>query len=93
MTTIAGLEAHGIPVAALATAGLAETKTVVHDVGQLRSLLDQGLDQQGRQAHFEALFKGIQPAATGRQAAAADDGGAALSQRIAPRSRQRQPVR
>ena len=83
MTTIAGLEAHGIPVTALATAGLAETKTVVHDVGQLRSLLDQGLDQQGRQAHFEALFKGIQPAATGRQAAAADDGGAALSQRIA----------
>ena len=65
MTTIAGLEAHGIPVTALATAGLAETKTVVHDVGQLRSLLDQGLDQQGRQAHFEALFNGIQPAATG----------------------------
>ena len=83
MTTIAGLEAHGIPVTALATAGLAETKTVLHDVGQLRSLLDQGLDQQGRQEHFEALFNGIQPAATGGAAAADDEGGAALSQRIA----------
>jgi hypothetical protein len=82
MTTIAGLEAHGIPVTALAAAGLAETKTVVHDVGQLRSLLDQGLDQQGRQAHHDALFNGIQPAATGG-AAADDAGGAALSQRIA----------
>ena len=61
MTTIEGLEAHGIPVTALADGGLVETKTVVHDAGQLRSLLDQGLDQQGRQAHFEALFNGIQP--------------------------------
>ncbi|MFI5062491.1 MAG: hypothetical protein ACHP9Z_00720 [Streptosporangiales bacterium] len=79
MTTIDGLEAHGIPVTALASGGPVETKTVVHDVGQLRSLLDQGLDQQGRQAHYKALFNGIQPAATGGAA----DGGAALSQRIA----------
>jgi hypothetical protein len=83
MTTIDRLEANGIPVTAMAGGGVAETKTVVQDVGQLGSLLDQGLDQQGRQAHFEALFSGIQPAATGGAAAAAGDAGAALSQRIA----------
>jgi hypothetical protein len=88
LTTIDRLEANGIPVTAMAGGGVAETKTVVHDVGQLRSLLDQGLDQQGRQAHYEALFSGIQPAAAG---AAAGDGGAALSQpacqmRTRPRS-------
>jgi hypothetical protein len=82
LTTIDQLEAHGIPVTAMAGGGLVETKTVVHDVGQLRSLLDMGLDQQGRQAHYEALFNGIQSAAPGGTAAAAD-GGAALSQRIA----------
>jgi hypothetical protein len=81
MTTIDQLEAHGIPVTAPAGGGPVETKTVVHDVDQLRSLLDLGLDQQGRQAHYEALFNGIEPA-TGGEAAAAD-GGAALSQRIA----------
>ena len=54
----------------------------MHDVDQLRSLLDLGLDQQGRQAHYEAMFNGIEPAATGGQAAAAD-GSAPLSQRIA----------
>lgn len=83
MTTIDRLEANGIPVTAMAGGGVVETKTVVHDVDQFRSLLDQGLGQQGRQAHYEALFSGIQPAATGRAAAAAGDDGAALSQRIA----------
>ena len=82
MTTIDQLQAHGIPVTAPANGGPVETKTVVHDVDQLRSLLDLGLDQQGRQAHYEALFNGIEPAATGGQAAAAD-GGAPLPQRIA----------
>lgn len=80
MTTIDRLEAHGIPVTAMARGGVAETKTVVHDVDQLHSLLDLGLDQQGRQAHYEALFGGTEPAAAGGEA---DDGGAALSQRIA----------
>ena len=84
MTTIDQLEAHGIPVTATANGGPVETKTVVHDVDQLRSLLDLGLDQQGRQAHHEALFNGIEPAATGGAAAAAD-GGAALSHRITAR--------
>jgi hypothetical protein len=83
MTTIDRLEANGIPVTAMAHGGVVETKTVVQDVGQLSSLLDLGLDQQGGQAHFEALFSGIQPAATGGAAAVAGDGGAALSQRIA----------
>ena len=82
MTTIDQLAANGIPVTAPAGGGPVETKTVVHNVDQLRSLLDVGLDQQGRQAHYEALFNGIQPAATGAQATAAD-GGAPLSQRIA----------
>ena len=82
MTTIDQLAANGIPVTAPAGGGPVETKTVVHDAGQLRSLLDVGLDQQGRQAHYEALFGGIQPATTGAQATAAD-GGVPLSQRIA----------
>ena len=82
MTTIDQLEAHGIPVTATAGGGPVETKTVVHDVDQLRSLLDVGLDQQGRQAHYEALFNGIEPAATGGAAAVAN-GGVPLSQRIA----------
>jgi hypothetical protein len=80
MTTIDRLEAHGIPVTAMARGGVAETKTVVYNVDQLRSLLDQGLDQQGRQAHYDALFGGTESAAAGGEA---DDGGAALSQRIA----------
>ena len=70
MTTIAQLQAAGIPVTAAANGGPVETKTVVQNVDQLRSLLDVGLDQQGRQAHFEALFNGIQPAATGGAPAA-----------------------
>ena len=82
MTTIDQLAANGIPVTAPAGGGPVETKTVVHNAGQLRSLLDVGLDQQGRQAHYEALFGGIQPATTGAQATAAD-GGVPLSQRIA----------
>ena len=80
MTTIDRLEAHGIPVTATGGGGLVETRTVVHDVGQLRSLLDLGLDQQGRQAHYEALFDGIEPAAAG---GADGDGGETLSRRIA----------
>ena len=83
MTTIDRLEAHGIPVTAMAGGGLVETKTVVHDVDQLRSLLDLGLDQQGRQAHYGAMFDGIEAAAKGGTAEAADDGGATLSHRIA----------
>ena len=89
MTTIGQLAANGIPVTAPANGGPVETKTVVHNVDQLRSLLDLGLDQQGRQAHYEALFNGIQPAATATQAAVtgaqstAADGGALLSHRIA----------
>jgi len=79
VTTIDRLEAHGIPVTAMGGGALVETRTVVHDVDHLRSLLDLGLDQQGRQAHYEALFDGIEPAAGG----AAGDGGAALSHRIA----------
>ena len=65
MTTIDRLEAHGIPVTAMARGGVTETKTVVHDVDQLRSLLDLGLDQQGRQAHYDALFGGTESAAAG----------------------------
>lgn len=89
MTTIDQLAANGIPVTAPANGGPVETKTVVHNVDQLRSLLDLGLDQQGRQAHYEALFNGIQPAATATQAAVtgaqstAADGGTLLSHRIA----------
>src|SRR5580692_5632439 len=59
MTTIAQLQAAGIPVTAAANGGPVETKTVVQNVDQLRSLLDVGLDQQGRQAHFDALFNGV----------------------------------
>jgi hypothetical protein len=75
MTTIAQLQAAGIPVTAAANGGPVETKTVVQNVDQLRSLLDVGLDQQGRQAHFDALFNGV---ATPAAASAAP-----LSQRIA----------
>ena len=59
MTTISNLEAHGIPV----TAGgqVVKTTTVVQNVDQLRSLLDHGLDEAGREAHYQALFGGISP--------------------------------
>jgi len=66
----------------MAGGGLVGTKTVVHDVDQLRSLLDLSLNQQGRQAHYGAMFDGIE-AATGGEAAAAGDGGATLSHRVA----------
>lgn len=82
MTTISQLEAHGIPVTATGTGPL-ETTAVVDNVDQLHSLLDLGLDEQGRQAHYQALFSGIQPADPGSgPAAAADDGGASLADRI-----------
>ena len=87
MTTIDQLQAHGIPVATPANGGPVETKTVVHNVDQLRSLLDLGLDQQGRQAHYEALFNGIAPAATAGQARSAAPA-ATSGQATAPRAAQ-----
>jgi hypothetical protein len=82
MTTIRQLEAHGIPVTSVGKP--LRTTTVVYDVDQLRSLLDLGLDQPGRQAHYEALFAGTQAAAQASGAAAAtDDGGASLAHKIA----------
>ena len=82
MTTISQLEAHGIPVTSIGRS--LETTTVVYDVDQLRSLLDLGLDHQGRQAHYEALFEGAQSATPASRAVAApDDGGASLAGRIA----------
>lgn len=71
MTTISGLEAHGVPVSAIG--GPVETRIVVYDVGQLHSLLDSGLDEQGREAHYQALFEGVATPA---------DAGAQLAQRI-----------
>jgi hypothetical protein len=72
VTTIDQLQAHGIPSAA--DGGVVETKTVVHTAEQLRALLDLGLDDQGRQEHYEALFGGTKPV---------DDDGGLLSRRIA----------
>jgi hypothetical protein len=77
MTSISRLEAHGIPVTA-SKGGLVETTTVVHSVDQLRSLLDLGLDEKGRQEHYDALFSGIEAAVPGT----GDDGGAGMAQRI-----------
>jgi hypothetical protein len=57
MTTISRLEANGVPVTA--HGGPLETKVMVYDTDQLRSLLDLGLDEKGRQAHFQAMFDGI----------------------------------
>jgi hypothetical protein len=54
MTTISNLEAHGIPVTG--DGKLVKTTTVVQNVDQLRSLLDHGFDQAGREAHYQALF-------------------------------------
>ena len=59
MTTIPNLEAHGVPVTA--HAGPLETTVTVYNTDQLRSLLDHGLDEQGRDAHYQALFDGIPP--------------------------------
>jgi hypothetical protein len=72
MTTIRQLEQHGVPVSA--TSGPLETRIVVYDVDQLRSLLDHGLDEHGRRTHYQALFDGI---------ATPDDAGAKLAQRVA----------
>lgn len=60
MTSISNLEAHGIPVTAAGK--VVTTTTVVHNVEQLRSLLDQGFDHQGREAHYQALFGGVSTA-------------------------------
>jgi hypothetical protein len=57
MTSISKLEEHGVPVTA--AAGPLDTHIVVYNVDQLHSLFDTGLDQQGRQAHYQALFNGI----------------------------------
>jgi hypothetical protein len=60
MTSISNLEAHGIPVTA--HGGPLETTVPVYDADQLRSLLDLGLDEAGREAHYQALFGGVAPA-------------------------------
>jgi hypothetical protein len=68
MTTINNLEANGIPVN---TAGqVVQTTTVAQNVDQLRSLLDHGLDESGREAHYQALFGGVSaPGGTGASTA------------------------
>jgi hypothetical protein len=63
MTTISNLEAHGIPVTAYGKP--LDTTKVVYSPEELRSLLDLGLDEQGREAHYQALYGGITPANTG----------------------------
>ena len=85
MTTISNLEAHGIPV----TAGgkLVQTTTVVQNVDQLRSLLDHGLDEAGREAHYQALFGGVSTpegtgASTAQSLAAHVVGNAALPEEV-----------
>jgi hypothetical protein len=72
LTSISNLEAHGVPVTAAGK--LLRTTTVVHDVAQLRALLDHGFDEKGREAHYQALFGAI---------STPDEAGAALSQRLA----------
>lgn len=68
MTTISNLEAHGIPLNA--GGKLVKTTTVVQNVEQLRSLLDHGFDETGREAHYQALFGGISaPGETGASTA------------------------
>jgi hypothetical protein len=62
MTSISNLEAHGVPVTA--HGGPLETTVPVYDADQLRSLLDLGLDEAGREAHYQALFGGVTPAAS-----------------------------
>jgi hypothetical protein len=62
MTSISNLEAHGVPVTA--HGGPLETTVPVYDADQLRSLLDLGLDEAGREAHYQALFGGVAPAAS-----------------------------
>jgi hypothetical protein len=72
MTTISNLEAHGIPVTG--DSKLVKTTTVVQNVDQLRSLLDHGLDEAGREAHYQALFGGV---------STPDGTGASTAQRLA----------
>ena len=68
MTTISNLEAHGIPVTAADK--VVKTTTVVQNVDQLRSLLDHGFDEAGREAHYQALFGGVStPEGTGASTA------------------------
>ncbi|HEX3958639.1 MAG TPA: hypothetical protein VHZ03_18760 [Trebonia sp.] len=71
MTSISTLEAHGIPVTAHGKP--LETTTVVYNVDQLRSLLDLGLNAEGREAHYQALFGGV---------STLDEVGASLTQRV-----------
>lgn len=78
MTMISQLEALGVPVPA-AGDGPLETRVLVHSAEQLRSLLDLGLDADGRQAHHTALFGDVTPDSG---TAAADDGGASVLRRV-----------
>ena len=94
MTTISKLEAHGIPV----TAGgkLVKTTTVVQNIDQLRSLLDHGFDEAGREAHYQALFGGISTpdgtgASTAQRLAAHVVGNAELSEEDKAQRRRRVP--
>ena len=57
MTTISQLEANGVPVTA--HTGQLDTTVPVYNTDQLRSMLDLGLDEQGREAHYQALFGGV----------------------------------
>jgi hypothetical protein len=72
VTTISNLEAHGIPVNA--GGKLVKTTAVVQNTDQLRTLLDHGFDEAGREAHYQALFGGI---------SAPDGTGASTAQRLA----------
>jgi hypothetical protein len=63
MTTISNLEAHGVPVTAHGAP--LETTVTVYNTDQLRSLFDGGLDEKGREAHYQALFGGVPPASSG----------------------------
>ena len=62
MTTISNLKAHGVPVTA--HGGPLETTVTVYNTDQLRSLFDSGLDEQGREAHYQALFGSVAPASS-----------------------------
>jgi hypothetical protein len=62
MTSISNLEAHGIPVTA--HGGQLETTVPIYNADQLRSLSDLGLDEAGREAHYQALFGGVAPASS-----------------------------